>query len=62
MLYKPLFIIHVVKSLLKSYTVVQKTTSVTKVVVVHTYCIMFYKNAKFQVSLQINEILLHNKK
>ena len=32
MLYKPLFIIHVVKGILKSYTVVRKqSTSVTKV-------------------------------
>ena len=38
MLYKPLFIVHVLKGLLKSYTVVQKwSTSVTKVGMAHAY-------------------------
>ena len=51
-LYKPLFIVHVVKDLLKSYTVVQKwTTLATKVGVAHT---------RFQDSVQINEVLSYN--
>ena len=39
MLYKPLFIIYVVKDLLKSSTVVQKQSTfvVTKVVMAHAY-------------------------
>ena len=39
MLYKPLVIIHVVKGLLKSYTVVRKQSTfvVTKVVMAHAY-------------------------
>ena len=53
MLYKPLFIVHVVKDLLKSYTVVRKqSTSITKVGVAHAY--ESYNNAGFKVSMQIN--------
>ena len=38
MLYKPLFVVHVVKGLLKSYAVVQKrSTSITKVGVAHAH-------------------------
>ena len=64
MLYKPLHIIHVtVKSLLKSYAVAQKqNTSVTKVGMAHAYQTFIYKSTKFQVSVQINEVLLYNKK
>ena len=57
MLYKPLFIAHVVKCLLKSYTVIRKqSASVTSGY--GTRISIFYKIAEFQVSVQINEVLL----
>ena len=59
MLCKLLFIIHVkTKGLFKSYTRVQKQSSLAaKVGMVHAQgdCI----NVKFQVSVQINEVLLY---
>ena len=63
MLHKPLFIIHVVKGLLKSYTEVRKqSTGYLNYKNGHSTCIsIFYKNARFQVSMQINEVLLYNK-
>ena len=47
---------HVVKGLLKSYTIVQKqSTSVTEVGMAHIYQSFIKNLAKFQVSVQINE-------
>ena len=58
MLIKPLFIIHVTVKAFLLYTVVQKLSiSVTKVGVAHAYCTFI-----FQVSVQINEVLLYNEK
>ena len=61
MLYKPLFITHVVKCLLKSYTVAQNESSQLQKLEWHTILI-FYKNTWFQVSMQINDVLLYSKK
>ena len=62
MLYKLLFIIHIkVKSLFYFkvilHVVQEQSASVTKVDMAHAYLAF-----KFQVSMQINEILLYNKK
>ena len=64
MLYKPLLIVQVtIKPLLKCYTVVQKqSNSITKVGEAHTYIPNFYKGVRLQLSVQINEVLLYNKK
>ena len=61
MLCKPLFIVHGRVKAFKIYTGVQKrSASAQKVGVTHALqdCI----NVKFQVSVQINELLLYNKK
>ena len=64
MLHKPLFIIHVkVKGSHKSYTVVQKQITSVNCKSGHSTHILYfsYVNARFQVSVQINEVLLYNK-
>ena len=61
MLCKPLFIVHGKVKFFKTYIGVRKSSaSARKVGVAHALrdCI----NAKFQVSVQINELLLYNKK
>ena len=52
MTYKPLFIACVVKTSLKLYCSTKQITSVIKVGVAHTY-----KNARFQIWVQINKVL-----
>ena len=61
MLYKLLFIIQVtVKAVLKYCTSTKQSTSVTKVGIAFTY--QAFIDAGFQVTVQINDVLLYNKK
>ena len=56
MLYKPLFVVHAtVKALLKSYNVVQNEVLSYKGGC-GTHTLNFYKHARFQVSVQLNEV------